>query len=180
MRNLHYNAIKWDKKYLFGFFIALICSIICGIVLYKPVTANEYFRNFALDYVYNVFNFENGPLILTHLLSDLIYLYIFFFICYFTKFKYLTLILVFLRGLFFGVYMVILIGVNAFGGVIVAVFVFVPSTIISVALCLFVAMSCRKFNKKYVLFLPALLAILDLLIYLLLINLVFRIIIIIV
>ena len=180
MGNLHYHKNICDKRFILAFFIALFCSIICGIVLYKPVTANEYFADFAYEYVYNVFTFNNGPLLLTHILSDLIYLYVFFFVCYFTKFKYLTLILIFLRGLFFGVYTAILIGVNSFGGIIVTFFVFVPATLISLALCLIVSETCKKINKKYALFMPAVLAVADLIIYALLINVLFRIIIIIV
>ena len=177
MRNLSCSKIKWDKKYFFAFIITLICAIICGIVLYKPVTSNGYFTDFALEYVCNVFDFKNSALLFSHLLSDLIYLYLIFLICFFTKFKYLTLILIFLRGLFFGVYTAILFGVSAFGGVVVAVFVFIPSSLISFVLCFFMAELSKKLNKKYSLFAPLVFSLGNFVVYALLINVLFRIII---
>lgn len=175
MRNLSCSKIKWDKKYFFAFIITLICAIICGIVLYKPVISNEYFIDFALDYVFNVFNFKNSALLFTHILSDLIYLYIIFLICGFTKLKYLTLALIFFRGLFFGVYSAVLIGVNSFGGVVVAVFVFIPSTLASILLCFLMAELANKLNNKFAPFAPAAFAVADLVLYALLINVLFRI-----
>lgn len=180
MRNFNRSRFACDKKFILAFIVTLICAIICGIVLYKPVSNNIYLRNFTENYVFNVFNFKNSRLLFAHLLSDLIYLYLIFFICYFSKLKYSTLILIFLRGLFFGVYTVILIGVNSFGGIIVAIFVFIPSTLISLALCCVVAEYCKAFYKTYALVLPAVLAVINCLIYAFLINALFRIIIIIV
>lgn len=135
MRNLSFCGDKWDKKYALAFIITLICSIICGIVLCKCVNHNAYLRNLASDYVYNVFNFKNSNIVLPHLLGDLLYLYIFFLISYFTKFKYINLIFVFLRGIFFGIYTALIITVCAFSGVIAVIFVFIPATLISFALC---------------------------------------------
>ena len=180
MRNFCSGGLIRDKKFVLAFIITLICAIICGIVLYKPVISNQYLRNFADDYVYNVFNFKNSTLLLTHLISDLIYLYIIFFIGYFTRLKYFTLIFVFLRGLFFGVYSVILFAVIPVGGVIVGIFVFVPSTVFSILFCFLVAEGCKNIYKKYALCMPLVLAVVDLAIFAILINLVFRIVIIIV
>ena len=180
MRNFRKSGFSCDKKFILAFAITLICAIICGIVLYKPVISNVYFKDFADNYVFYVFNFKNSRLLFTHLLSDLIYLYVIFFICYFTKLKYFTLILIFLRGLFFGIYTAILFGVSSFGGSIVAIFVFVPSTLISIALCYFVADFCNNVYKKYAVFMPLVLSLLNLIVYALLINVLFRIVIIIV
>ena len=180
MRNFCCNDLKPDKKFLLVFIITLLCAIICGIVLNKTVIFNIYFRKFAEDFIYNVYNFQNYPLLVTHLISDVVYFYVIFFICYFSKLKYLSLILIFLRGLFFGVYMALLIGVNAFGGVIVAVFVFLPSSLIVFAMCYVVADFIKCVNGKYALFVPAALALADLVIYALLVNALFRLIIIIV
>ena len=171
---------KPDKKFLLAFAITLICAIICGIVLYKPVTMNPYLRDFASDYVYNVYNFKNSPLLLTHILSDIVYLYVIFCISYFTKFKYLTLIFVFLRGLFLGIYSVILIGINSFGGLVVAVFVFIPAALISLALCFLVAEFCRGIDRRFCFFVPLALAVADCAVYAVLINALFRVVIIIV
>ena len=180
MRNLSCCRPKWDKKYFFAFLITLVCSIICGIALCDYVTRNEYLRNLACDYIFNVFNFKNSALIVPHILGDILYFYIFFLIGYFTKFKYLTLIFLFLRGIFFGVYVVLLVCVNSFGGVIVTVFVFVPATLISVAVCYLLVEFGRCWDNKLVFAVPAALALIDCIVLLLLINLVFRVVIIIV
>lgn len=177
MRNLHYNCFKWDKRYFFAFLITLFCSVICGIVLYKPVISNHYFIDFASDYVYNVFCFKNLPLFFHRLLSDLIYFYIVFFIIYFTKLKYLTLIFVFLKGLFFGVYVAVLFGISSFGGGIVGIFVFIPSSLFSCVMIYVISEFCKIINTKYVFFMPLCLAVISCIIYLLLINIVFRVII---
>lgn len=180
MRNFNKSGFIRDKKFILAFVITLICAIICGIVLYKPVNNNIYLRNFAENYVFNVFNFKNSQLLLTHLISDIIYLYLIFAISYFLKFKYLALILIFLRGLFFGVYTTILIGLSAFGGVVVTIFVFVPATLLFFVFCYVVAECCVMLYKTYALCLPLALSIIDCIIYTLLINVLFRIIIIIV
>ena len=165
---------------MLAFIITLICAIICGIVLYKPVISNYYFIDLADEYVFNVFNFRNTQLLFTHLLSDLIYFYICFFIAYFTKLKYITLIFIYLRGLFLGIYSVILVAVDTVGGVFVMVFVFLPATLFSLAICYAVTEFCKRINKKYAVFVPAVLAIADLVVYALLINVVFRVVIVIV
>ena len=180
MRNLSLYGYKWDKKFFFAFLITLLCAMTCGIVLYKPVTANVYFIELGYTYVFRVFNFKNTELFFAHFFSDLIFLYIIFLICYCTKMKYLSLILIFLRGLFFGIYIAILVGVSTFGGTIVMIFVFLPSTIISLALCYAVSEFCKVCNQKFVFALPAALALADAILMLLLINVVFRIVIIIV
>ena len=177
MRNLFCNGHKSDKRYLLAFLITLICSIICGIVLYKPVIISPYFKDFTEEYVYNVYNFKNSYLLFTHLLSDLIYLYIIYFIAEFTDLKYLSLIPVFLKGLFFGVYFVVLLFVNSFGGVIAALFVFLPASLISLGLCFVVAEYCRAVQKKFSLIMPLFLSLCDLIVYALLINALFRIVI---
>ena len=177
MRNFCCCSFKIDKRFLLAFIIALICSIICGIVLYKVVIYNVYFRDFAEEYIFNVFNFQNYPLLFTRFISDLIYFYIIFFICYFSKFKYLSLILIFLRGLFFGVYMILLVGANSFGGIIVAFFVFLPATLVVFGICYALADFIKCINPKYVLSVPAALAVIDLVFYALLINALFRLII---
>lgn len=180
MRNSSFCGYKPDIRFILAFLITLICSIICGIVLYKPVTSNEYFRNFVCEYVYNAFNFNNGPILLSHILADLIYLYALFFICFFTKLKYPTLVLIFIRGMFLGIYASLLIVVCSFSGILVLLIIFLPATLISLALCLFVMEGCKLFPKKYAIGIPAILAVSDCLVLVILVNVVFRIIIIIV
>ena len=180
MRNLSFCGVKWDKKYALAFIIALICSFICGIVLCNFINYSTSLLNLADDYVYYVFNFKNGNIIFPHLLGDMLYFYIFFLISYFTKFKYLNLIFVFLRGLLFGLYTALIISVGAFGGVMVIIFVFVPATLISLAACYFIGEFCIRADKRYCFFIPAVCALADCIVMLLLVNVLFRVVIIIV
>ena len=177
MRNLSFKGIKWDKKYFIAALIVLLCSIICGIVLYITIDVHVYFINFAEDYVYYVFGFQNTSIIFSHLLSDLFYFYIFFLISYFTKFKYLTLIFIFIRGIYFAVYASILFTVISFGGITVAVLVFIPISLLSLIFSCMICDCCRSVNKKYVFLIPAALALINMLILLLLINVLFRVVI---
>lgn len=180
MRNLSFKGCKCDLRYLIAVIITFLCAIICGIVLYKVATINIYFKNFAEDYVYYVFNFKNSKIIFSHLLSELIYIYIFFLIGYFTRFKYLTLIIVFIRGLYFAVYAAILFELVTFGGITVAVLVFIPTYLISLFFCWLTAESCKNINKKFVFFLPAVLALVNTVVMVVLVNVVFRVVIVIV
>ena len=86
MRNLSFKEFSWDKKYIIASGITIICSIICGIVLYKISNININFVSFANDYIFFIFNFKNSKLVFPHLLSELFYLYLFFLVAYFTKF----------------------------------------------------------------------------------------------
>lgn len=180
MRNLSFFGCKIASKYFLTTIITLICSIISGIVLYKCANISIYFQEYTQNYVYLIFNFQNIDLIFPHILSELFYIYLFFLIGYFTKFKYLTLILVFIRGLFFSVYIAILFELNAFGGITVAIFVFIPTTLVSFFMDCLIVECCKILNKKYVFFAPAILALINTLILLILVNVVFRIVIVIV
>ena len=180
MRNLSFKGLSCDKRYIVASVITLICSIICGIVLCKLSNINIYFVNFANNYVFYVFNFKNSKLIFPHLLVELFYLYSFFLIVYFTKFKFLTLILLFVRGIFLVIYSVILCSLNSLGGVTVAVLVFIPASVTSIVLCYIIAEFSKIINKKIVYFVPAIFALANSLLLLILINLLFRVIIVIV
>ena len=180
MRNLSFKEFSCDKKYIIASIITLICSFICGIVLYELSNINIYFVDFANNYIFYVFNFKNSKLIFPHLLVELFYLYLFFVIAYCTKFKFLTLILLFIRGIFFAIYSAILFSLNSLGGVTVAILVFIPSSVASMILCLFIAENCKIINKKLVFFVPAIFALLNSVLLLILVNLLFRVIIVIV
>ena len=180
MRNLSFKGFKCDKRYIIAVIITLICSIICGIVLFNLVNVNIYFKEYASDYVFYVFNFKSSKLLFTHILSEIFYLYIFFLIGYFTKFKYLTLILIFIRGLYFAIYVSILFRMNAFGGITVAIIVFIPTSIISLIFCCATIELCKVVDKKICFALPAILALINTLILLILVNVVFRVVIVIV
>lgn len=180
MRNLFFCGFKWDKKYLIAVLITLICAIISGIVLYIFANVNIYFENYAHDYVFYVFNFKNGSLIFPHLLSEVLIIYLVFVISYFTKLKYLTLVVFFIRGIYFAVYTAILIELNTFGGITVAIFVFIPVSLCSVLFCIFVIDTCKILNKKILFFVPVILAVVNTLLFIIQINIVFRLVIVIV
>lgn len=180
MRIFSFIGYKCDRKLFFAYLIVLSCAIISGIVLCTLLNFNVYLVNYASEYVFNVFNFKNFQLLFIRLLSAILYCYLFFLICYFTNYKYLVLIFVFLRGLIASVYTVIMVSIGAFGGVLVAVFVFVPSTIVSLFLCYLVCECCRNINKRYLVWFPALVALVDTVILLMLVNVIFRVVIIIV
>ncbi len=180
MRNLSIKEFSWDKKYIIASIVTIICSIICGIVLCKLTNININFVGFANDYIFFIFNFQNSKLIFPHLLGELFYLYLFFLVAYFTKYKDLTLIILFFRGIYFSIYAVILFSLNSLGGITVAIIVFIPSSIISLIFCYLIAESSRIINKKYVFFVPAIFALIDTLIFIILINLLFRLVIVIV
>ena len=180
MRNLSFKGFSCDKRYIIASVITLLCSIICGIVLYKLSNINVYFVNFANNYIFYVFNFKNSKLIFPHLLVELFYLYSFFLIAYLTKLKFLTLILQFVRGIFFVIYLAIFCSLNSLGGVSVAVLVFIPTSLISMFLCYIIAEFSKIINKKIVFFVPAIFALSNTLLLLILVNVLFRVIIVIV
>ena len=180
MRILSFKGLKPDKKYLIAVIITLICAIVCGIVLYNLADMSFYFNDYAQNYVYCVFIFNNGELILPHFFGELFYLYIVFILAFFTKFKYLTLIPIFVKGLFFTLYAAVLFELNMLGGISVALIVYVPISLVSFSMCYLLSESCKIINKKIVFFFPAILAVINTLLFLLLINVVFRLIIVIV
>ena len=180
MRILDFKEIKWDKNFFLGTVIVLIFAIISGIVLFKLTTINDYFTNYAEIYVFYVFNFNNGSLFFSHFISELFYLYAVFLIAFFTRFKFPVLIIFFVRCIFATIYFAILCCFCGVGGVIVAIIIYLPSFLISIALCVFIMQSCCAINKKYVFFIPAILALLNSLLLLIIINVLFRIIIVIV
>ena len=108
MRNLSFCSEKWDKRYALAFLIALICSIICGIVLFKLNNISTYVFDFTDTYIFYVFNFNNGSLFLSHFLTELVYFYFIFLIAYFTKLKFLACPIIFVRALFAVLYSIIL------------------------------------------------------------------------
>ncbi|MDE7453047.1 MAG: hypothetical protein K2N22_01410, partial [Clostridia bacterium] len=87
---------------------------------------------------------------------------------------------VFVRGLFFAIYAAILFELVTFGGITVAILVFIPTYLISLAFCWFVTDFCKVVNKKCVFVLPAVLALANSVIMVVLVNVVFRVVIVIV
>lgn len=180
MRILKRNKLKWEIKSIIAYGIALLLAIICGIVLFKLNNISSYVCNFADVYVFYVFNFKNGSLFFSHFLSELFYLYIAFLICRFTKLKFLVYPIYFIRALFFTLYAAILFSFFATEGVIVALIVFIPSFLLSTFFYILVCEQSKLLCPPYSYLCPAVLALVNSLIFLLLINVVFRLIVVIV
>ncbi len=180
MRIFKCNKFKWDIRFLIADAIVILGAIICGIVLYKMNSISNYVFDFANIYIFYVFNFTSGRLFVSHILSELVYLYVVFLLAYFTKLKILAYPLLFLRTLFTALYVVILCSLFGTEGIIVAVLVFVPSFICSVAFFIILREQCRQICSPYSFILPAVLALINSIILLLLVNVVFRVIVVIV
>lgn len=180
MRFLKSTKFKWDVRFLIADGIVILSAIICGIVLYKINSFSNYVFNFADIYIYYVFNFNSGKLFISHIISELFYLYVVFLLAYFTKLKILAYPLLFLRALFTALYIIILCALFGTEGLIVTLLVFIPSFICSVAFFIIVREQCRQLCVPYSYLCPAVLALLNTIILLLLVNVVFRVIVVIV
>lgn len=174
MRIFDFKKVQWDIKYLIAFCTTVLLAIILGIVLFKVSSINIYLYNFTDNYIFYVFSFSNVKLIFSHLLSELFYLYLVFLLVYFTKLKYLSLVIVFIRCLFAVVYSAIMCVTFGFGGILVAVLVFIPLSLVSVVTCWLITESCNLINKKFVFFYPAILAAVNGLLMIILVNILFR------
>ena len=171
------NRIVIDKRTLIACICTVISSIIFGIVLCRFMQINPYMQNYASEYLYFVYNFRNASLLWPRLLCDLVYGYVFFLIAYCTKVRLLSLPLLFLRSMLCSVYAVLIISVSAFGGVLAAVIVYIPTSIVVIALNVFLIETVRFFNKRFAPFIPAIFAVLGILCQFLLLNIVFRVVI---
>ena len=180
MRILSFNQIKWDKKYIIWFAGAFALGIICGIVLFKIANIGCYFTDYAKNYVVCIFAFDYATLIISCLFRELVYLYAFFAISYFTKWKILTVLIQFFRTLICVLYSAVLFGSLGFSGIISALIIYIPCFLVSSCACLLVAETCRIVNKKFVFIYPAAMALAVCVILLVLLNVVFRILIVIV
>ena len=180
MRILKCNKLKWNLKCLIIYGIVIIAAVICGIVLFKLNNISSYVFNFTDTYIFYVFNFKSGALFLSHFLTELVYFYLIFLIAYFTKLKFLACPVMFVRALFAALYSIILFSFFGTDGVVVALIVFIPSYVISLALCIFLCEQCKQFCPPYSYICPAFFALFSSIILLLLVNLIFRVVVVIV
>lgn len=174
------REIKWDKNYIIVLLSAFLLAIICGIVLYKIANISFFFEKYAHDYVACVFAFESGRLLATHALKELFYLYAFFAVARFTRFKAATAVIIFIRTLVCVFYCAVLFGSLGFGGVCSAVIIFIPCSLASAVSCWFVAECCRSLEIRHALLCPAAFALANCLLMMVLLHVVFRILIVIV
>lgn len=177
---LNFCKCKADKKYLIACLITIILAIICGIVLYVCNGFSVYTYNFADSYVFCVLNFKNVRLFFSHIAVDLFYFYVFFLIGYFTKYKFLSCPVLFLKWFFAINYVIILFTCFSVEGIVVAAVVFIPSLLISTAFCIIVCDFCKCLKKSIVFFFAAIMAIISTVITLLFMNILFRVLIVIV
>lgn len=180
MRFFNFYKKTCDKNYLIVCLVTVILAIICGIVLHICGGIGSFLFNFADNYVFCVLNFKNVKLFFSHIIVDLFYFYIFFLIGYFTKMKYLTCPVLFLKCLFAVMYSLILFSCFSVEGIITALIVFIPSFIISTLLCVIICDVCKCLKKSIVFIFAAVLALVSTLIMLILLNVLFRVLIIIV
>lgn len=180
MRILKCAKLKWNYKSLIAYIITLILAIMCGVVLYKLNKYSVYAYNFADFYVFYIFNFNNWSLFLAHFMRDIFYLYLIFVICYFTKFKFLAYPIFFVRCLFTVLYTIILFALLGTEGAISALIVFIPSSLCSIALCIFFGDQSKELCTPFAFICPAVLALINSVILMLLVNVVFRVIVVIV
>lgn len=174
MRILKPENLKWDKRYIIAYIIAIIIAIISGIVLFKICNISNYLYNFANNYVFYAFNFSNGKLFVSHFISELFYIYLVFLICYFTKLKFLTVAVLFIRTIFFCLYTLILIVFFSTEGICVALLIFIPVYVFSVICCIFICENVKLLCMPYCFILPAILALLNSLALIVLLNTLFR------
>lgn len=180
MRIFNFKSQKFDKKYLIACIITVLAAIICGIVLYICSGISVYTYNFADSYVGFVLNFSNVSLFFSHFAVDLFYFFVFFIIGYFCKYKFFSCPVLFLKWFFAITYAIILFTCFSIEGIIVALIVFIPGFIISTAFCIFLCDFGKCLKKNYIILFPIFLALISSLITLLLINVFFRLLIIIV
>lgn len=177
---LDLKQIKWNTRVIIYYLIVIILAIISGIVLYITNNLTNNFYNFAKNYIYSIFNFKNTSLFFGHFCSDLFYLYIAFLICYFTKFKFLSGILLFIKTFFTFYYVVVLICLFSVEGIVATLIIFLPCYALWVFKFAFITMNCCSVIKPFIYFTPLVFALIDGIFLLLLINLIFRFIVVIV
>lgn len=174
MRILNLNKVKWNRKVLFAYFAVILVAIISGIVLYITDNMVKNLYNFAKEYLLCVFNFKNLQLFFANFFSALFYYYLAFAICYFTKLKFLTAILLFVKSFFTFYYFVLLVAIFSVEGFFAAILVFLPCYAFWVFKFLFFCTQTCAIEKPYLYFAPLVFAILDGFFLLLILNLVFR------
>lgn len=176
MRAFSFSELRWDKKYIISYIITIFFAIICGIVLCKITTMSVYLQNYASEYIYYVYYFKNGTLVVQRLLYGMVYGYVLFAIAYFTR-RYFAVPVLFLKAGLGAIYACMLISVGGFAGVLTVIFMFVPSAAVSLFLNIFLIENCKTFGRVVAPFLPLILTAADVVIFMLLLNIVFRVVI---
>ncbi len=177
MRAFSFFELRWDKGYIIAYIITIILAIISGIILCKITLMGIYLQNYAAEYIYYVYNFHNGTLALQRILYGLVYGYALFCIAYFTRHKFFVIPILFLKTGLCSIYAYLIITSSGFLGVLAVIFMFIPSAIFSLFLNIFLIENCKTFGKAVSPFLPLILTAIDTIIFLILLNIVFRVVI---
>lgn len=180
MRISKFKKLKWDKRFLIAYLCVLVLAIISGIVLFKIGSISTYVYNFADNYVYYIFDFQNGKLFVSHILTEIFYLYVAFVIAYFTKLRFLCVAVMFVRTVFVVLYTAILLSFFGAEGIIIALLVLLPTFCVSFIFFIFISEQCKIFTAPFVFIIPAFLALFNTVIFLFSVNVLFRVIVVIV
>lgn len=174
MRIFNCKKLKWSKKFLIAYIIVIFAAIISGIVLYKINNVSTYVYNFADKYIFFLFNFKNGNLFLAHFLVALFFFYLVFLLAYFTKLRFISLFFIFFRCVFFVLYASVMCCFFGTEGIAVVILVYVPSFVLWLAMFLFIAEQSRCLCSPISFVFPAIMALLNALLFLLMVNVIFR------
>ncbi len=180
MRIFSFDKNYLDKRYIIAFIIVILCGTVCGIVLFNSAKINSYLKNFAQNYINNVYSFKNVSLIFPRLFCETAFCYLFYFLGRKTTVRFVCLPVVFLRALFIGLYTAMLFSCYSFGGAIVALLVYIPMSLVSLIVYFACSQLSNSIDKKYRIVFPLALVLACVVIQVLLVNVAFRIIIIIV
>lgn len=180
MRIYRFRGKEIENDFIVSAIICSIVAIMSGIVLAIIVGFDDYFYNFADIYIFYVFNFKNGSLFGGRFLSELLFLYCVFFLVRATHSRYPALIFIFFRLFFSAFYVSVLFAAFRTEGALVAIFVFLPCSILSVLLIFITAFVCEGKLRPVSYCIPGALALLSSLLLLLVVNILFRAIVIIV
>lgn len=180
MRIIDFKQIKWDKKVIICNIIVILLAIISGIVLFIINNLTKNFYNFAKNYIYLIFNFQNSSLFFGHFFSDLFYFYAIFLLCFFTKFKFLSTIFLFIKTFFTFYYVALLFALFSVEGIIASLIVLLPCYVFWVIKFFFIRINCNVVCKPHVFLVPLIFSLIDGIFMLLLVNAIFRFIVVIV
>jgi hypothetical protein len=172
---LNYSLKKQDKIYIICSILTILLAIMSGIVLFNTVNIDVYFVTLTNTYIYNILNFANTKLFFSVFFTQIFYLFIFFVFSYILRIRYITLIFIFIRVLFYTLYTLILCTSVSFGGLFIFFIVFLPYSILSLCCYLCLILFCQCINSRYIYLAPLILALGISIIYIVLINIPLRI-----
>ncbi len=179
MGNFDISALKKNSNYYFAFIVAVSAGIVSGIILFKITDLTQFFCAFAQDYIKRVFEFDNGALFLSALFKEAcVNALAFIFGAVFIKLKFLTVPVMFFRAAFASLYCAVMFVYCGFSGVMTGVVVYIPYTLLCFAGgAMIFSSSC--FTLRRPVLLPVAVTFAEALLLVILVNTVFRVIVVI-